>query len=209
MKLCIYGGTFSPPHRGHLFAVEKYLCAADAGKVLIMPSNIPPHKEIEYEVPAAHRLEMAKIAFSSLDSFGEKIFVSDYEIKSGGKSYTAKTLKHFSRKYKDIDLLVGSDMFLSLHTWKKPEVITSKARIVLCRREKDPEYTKKIEEQKENLIKNYGARIFILENTGDPVEVSSTEIREMISAGKRPDEITKETFEYILENNLYHSKESR
>ena len=202
-------GSCSHPHRGHLFAVEKYLCAEEAARVLIMPSNIPPHKDIEYNVPAAHRLEMAKIAFSSIDSFGEKIFVSDYEIKSGGKSYTAKTLKHFSRKYSDIDLLVGSDMFLSLHTWKKPDVIMSKARIVLCRREKDPEYTKLIEEQKKNLTENFGARIFILDNTGDPVEISSTEIREMISAGKCPDEITRETFEYILENNLYHSKESR
>ena len=118
-KLGIYGGTFNPPHNGHIYAAEKFIEACNLDKLLIMPALIPPHKQVNDDSPYA-RLEMTKLAFSNSKYYPEKLSVSDYEITSKQISYTYKTLEHFANDETELYFLCGTDMFISLGSWKNP-----------------------------------------------------------------------------------------
>lgn len=180
-RLGIYGGTFSPPHNGHIHAAESFLTAMRLDRLLIIPTYISPHKEIEKNDPSA-RLEMTRLAFSSMSEYGESVFVDDYEYRSGGKSYTAKTLEHFSSDDRELFFLCGTDMFLTLGNWYRPDIICQKAEIVLMRRENDTSIENEINDYLEMLKDKYNARISII--SAPALEISSTDIRSALSRGE-------------------------
>ena len=93
-----FGGTFNPPHVGHIEAAKAFSKGAELDSLLIMPAFIPPHKEYTSTVSCEQRLEMCKIAFANVDNAN----VSDLEISRGGKSYTYLTLQEL--RAADIDL---------------------------------------------------------------------------------------------------------
>ena len=90
-RIGIYGGTFAPPHNGHVHAARCFTEEVRLDKLYIMPTFIPPHKTSEPDDDPSDRLEMAKLAFSGIDGAS----VSDFEIVRGGKSYTVNTLEYF------------------------------------------------------------------------------------------------------------------
>lgn len=201
MKLGIYGGTFSPPHYGHIHAALSFFKEIQLDRMLIMPTNIPPHKA-ESAISAADRLEMTRLAFADLPRFGEKIFVDDYEVTKVGKSYTAETLTHFAAADQELYFLCGTDMFLTLGNWYRPDVICSMATIVLMRRESDCALDDAIVHAEKDLESRFGARI--LQIRIPPIEVSSSEIRQKIAEGQDvsgclPDGVLR----YIEEKKLY------
>ena len=131
-KIGIYGGTFSPPHLGHRHAVEAFASSLALDEVIVMPVNIPPHKQALEEVDAAMRLAMTRIAFRDLSY----VTVSDWEIEAGEISYTANTLCHFA-PMGELYFLCGGDMFLTLPDWYRPDLIFQHAVIAVASRDAD------------------------------------------------------------------------
>ena len=116
MKIAIYGGSFNPPHLGHLEAAKTVCAELAPDKLLIIPDNIPPHKAMDPGSPTAEeRLALCRIAFRSIP--GAEI--SDLEIRRHGKSSTAHTVRELRGRYPDdvLFLVVGSDMLLSFEEW--------------------------------------------------------------------------------------------
>ncbi len=199
-RLGIFGGTFNPPHLGHIRAAEAFIDSIKLDELLIMPTFLPPHKESSDVMDAASRLEMCKIAFSHLKNTN----VSDFEIKRGGKSYTYITLTELSGEDRELFFLMGTDMFLTLDSWKKPEIICSLANIALIRRESDPKTEKKIDQKTELYKEKYGAKIFGVK--AKITEISSTEIRDMILSGADSSEyLSDEIRGYIDKKHIYRT----
>ncbi|MBS5726161.1 MAG: nicotinate (nicotinamide) nucleotide adenylyltransferase [Clostridiales bacterium] len=196
MNIGLFGGTFSPPHNGHVRFAKLFMEKASLDKLYIMPAGVPPHKEPDPWGTAQARLEMARLAFSSF------AVVSDYEIRQAGKSYTYKTLKHLREIYpKDtLFLLVGEDMFLSFDTWKNPGAIFSMATVVCMNR--GTASREKVEAAGTVYKKRFGGEVMYLENA--PLAVSSTQIRQMCAAGQDISKLVPSPVAaYITENGLY------
>ena len=202
-KLGIYGGSFSPIHCGHVNAAKLFIDSAELDKMLIMPTHISPHKAPITDATPIQRFEMAKLAFSDDENYKNgRLEVSDYEFSRDGRSYTVYTVRHFASDERELYLLVGTDMFLTLDKWYCAEDILRLSDIVLMRRESDREMYVKIKEKMKSMQRDFGARIHEIEEP--PIIASSTEIREMLQkrqdvSGLIPDAVIR----YIEEHNLY------
>ncbi len=197
MKLGIYGGTFSPPHKGHIEAALAFCTQMKLDKLLIIPANLPPHKEIFDNTSAGDRISMCKLAFSSI----ENAEISDIEIKRGGKSYTYLTLEELSKDGDELYLLCGTDMILTFDLWKNFARIFELAIICYARRECDEQIGYEIDEKVSEYRKKYGARIVKIEHK--VVEISSTEIRSAIANGDATALLDEQTIGYIENGGLY------
>jgi nicotinate-nucleotide adenylyltransferase len=199
MRLGIFGGTFSPPHMGHVNACLAFSKAAGLDKLLVIPTFVPPHKEYDGEVSCEDRLEMARRAFSSVSGAE----VSALEIKRGGKSYTYLTLEELSGEGVELYFLCGTDMILTLDTWMCFEKIFSLATICYVRREGEQENTEKIEKKVSEYRKKYAAKIMEIKAT--VFEVSSTEIRRAVRENDAValEKIPKSVLDYINARGLY------
>lgn len=204
MKIGIFGGTFDPPHVGHINACKAFLEQVDLDVLYVMPVYIPPHKNMFSGTNVNSRLDMAKIAFSPLSS---KVIVSDLEIKREGKSYTADTIRQIKNDVKNAEIffLCGTDMILTMDLWYKPEYIFANATIVYIRREDDESITHKIENKCLYYKEKYGADIISI--VTDAIQISSTEIRKTVSKSMGYSSfLTPELCKYITENKLYEKK---
>lgn len=201
-RLGIYGGSFSPIHEGHVRAALAFLDAMELDKLLIVPTANPPHKTVD-GATAEERFEMARLAFCETDAYKSgRIEVSDYEMTREGKSYTVYTLEHFTSHERELYMLVGTDMFLSLYRWFRSEDIFSLADIVLMRRECDAEIGETLSEKRREYEEKFGARIHEIDEP--PVVISSTEIRTRLRSGSSAQEHIPDAVEkYIRTNNLY------
>lgn len=204
MKIGVFGGTFNPPHLGHLAAAKAAVGALGLDKLLIIPAAIPPHKALPEGTPAPeHRLAMAaKLADALL--LPETVEVSSLELDREGRSYTSDTLAALREQYPDAGLwlLMGTDMFLTLHQWREPEKILRLANIcAFGRTGRDGEAV--FAPQKENLEKTFpGAKIKTIALPG-LVDVSSTRLRELLAGGKGAEYLHPAVYGYILMNRLY------
>lgn len=172
-KLGLYGGTFAPPHLGHVRAAENMMKHLGLDRLIIMPTCVPPHKTKTAEDTPGQRLAMCCAAFDGIAGAE----VSDFEIRQGGASYTYLTLEHLTKPGREIYMLCGSDMLLTLDQWRRAEDIFRMANIVCM-----PRYTDGIEQlmaKKAEYEEKYGARVKII--PGDVLEISSTEIRAKIA----------------------------
>ena len=125
-RIGIYGGTFNPPHAGHIQAAKQAVTALNLDKLVIVPTSIAPHKAIpEHSPTPRQRLEMLRIAAADCP----KAEVSDIELNRGGVSYTFQTVSELKERYPDAEwiLLMGSDMFLCFDQWKQPDDILKNA----------------------------------------------------------------------------------
>jgi len=197
MVIGIFGGTFAPVHYGHITAAYAFLDKCGLDRLFIVPAAIPPHKIIDHSDNPDKRFEMVKTAFQN----EERIFVSDFEIKSKTKSYTVYTLEHFKKLYNaELIFLCGADMFVTLDAWYMVEKIFELTRIAYVGRGNI-----KINEKAEYFIKQYNAQIIPIEMP--QVDISSTELRCMIAAN---DDISKyippDVIGYIQKNQMYGAK---
>lgn len=203
MKIGIYGGTFNPPHLGHLAAARAAAEALGLDKLVFVPAGIPPHKPLPENMPTdQQRLELVSIAVDQL-RLPELTAVWDEELKRPGKSYTSDTLYQAKLLWPDADLwlLVGTDMFLSLQTWHKPDAVMALAGIcAFSRAETDSEEA--FEAQKKFLAETYHANIVTM-SIPDLVEISSTQIRQALAEGKGRDYLPEAVYGYILRQKLY------
>ena len=198
IRLGIYGGTFSPPHLGHVCAASSFVRGAALDKLIIMPDFIPPHKSNFGNVLPEDRLEMCRIAFADVPCAE----VSNVEILRGGKSYTYLTLQAFAKNDVELFFLCGTDMLLTLDTWKCPEIIFDLATICYVRRESDARNDVLIREKIAEFEKRFGARIIELEH--EVIEASSTDLRFDIEGGGLDlEKLPLGVKHYVLERGLY------
>ena len=204
MKIGIYGGTFNPPHLGHMAAAKAAVAALKLDKLLLIPAAIPPHKALPSDTPAPeHRLAMVE---KWADGMGAGAEVSALELEREGKSYTSDTLRAIRQTYPDAELwlLMGTDMFLTLHLWHEPEVILSLAGIcAFGRTEQDGEAL--FAPQREHLQKDFDAKITTITLPG-LVDISSTRLREQLENGGGGQYLLPSVYGYILMHRLYGTK---
>ena len=206
MKIGVYGGTFNPPHLGHLTAARAVFELLGLDLLLLIPAGLPPHKELPAGSPTAEqRLEMTRLAGEQL-GLGDKVRTLDIELERGGRSFTSDPLVQLKAQYPDSELwlLMGTDMFLTLQAWHEPEKILSLAGIAAFgRTEEDTEEL--FSAQRNYLYQTYPqARIFTLTIPG-VIDVSSTELREKLAKGQGGNLLAPAVYGYILREGLYNT----
>ena len=200
-RIGIYGGTFNPPHIGHLRAAAQAAEFLNLDKLLLIPDRIAPHKEIPSGSPTPEqRLEMVRIAAKKYP----KLEVSDVELRREGPSYSYITVEALREQYPDakLYLLMGTDMFLSFLSWKNPERILANVTLaVLYRGEKGE--VRLIEEQMQKLSE-MGANVELVKN--DVVNISSTQMRRLLAFRCAGDLLPEGVLDYIREHRLYDTR---
>lgn len=185
MKIGILGGTFDPPHFGHLLIAQEVLCALKLDEIWLMPNASPPHKGSP-TAEVNHRVEMIRRAIADNPQFKLQMI----ELERGGRSYTIDTMIELKKSYQEAQFffIIGADMVEFLPKWKR---IDELLRLVTFVGVKRPGY---------QLQTDYDIR----EVDVPQFDVSSTFLRERFRTGKNtkyylPDEVRT----YIEENNVY------
>ncbi|MBQ9802516.1 MAG: nicotinate-nucleotide adenylyltransferase [Clostridia bacterium] len=198
MRIGIYGGTFAPPHRGHVKAAEEFFRQMELDLLYIIPTAVPPHKQIDASDDPRHRLAMCELAFGKMP----RVIVSDMEIARGGKSYTVDTLRTLAGEDRRLFLLMGTDMMLTLDRWREPEEIFRLCYPVYMRRESDPIIEGQIVAKNKEYLEKYGK--IVRRVPMDFVDISSTAVRERVRDGKAiADVVPDAVAAYIEEKGLY------
>ena len=202
-KVGIFGGTFNPVHAGHVKAALGFIEAAGLDRLLVIPDKIPPHKIIVGEDHPEIRFHMTKLAFDEVNTEG-KITVSDMEIRREGKSFSYYTMKELTEAgVGELYLYCGTDMLLTFDKWFRFEDILSMCTLAYAGREAQSDSLRDEVEQKIKFLREtYGARILVIPL--DPIETSSSEVRDMIAKGEDASHLLPSVvYEYIKENKLY------
>jgi len=130
MKICIFGGTFDPPHIGHLLIAQTVCEAESFDKILFTPAYLPPHKK--NVTPAQNRVNMLQLAISENPNFD----ISYNEVNRKGISYSIDTIKSIKKNLNlDKDncfFLIGSDTLLNFHKWKHPKAILDRCQVIVA-----------------------------------------------------------------------------
>ena len=206
MKIGIYGGTFNPPHLGHMAAAKTAAQVLGLDKLILIPAATPPHKQLPEGSPTAEqRLDMVRLMADNLNMPGVAQ-VSDIELRREGKSYTSDTLVAMKALYPDAELwlLMGTDMFLTIQNWHEPEKIMELAGIcAFGRTEQDGEEL--FAPQRQFLAEKYNARVTTITLPG-LVNISSTRLRDVLDEGQGEEYLCPAVYGYILLNGLYGTK---
>lgn len=196
MKIALYGGAFNPVHSEHLNIVLAAKRALGLDKVIVIPTNISPHKKGVMSARGKDRLAMCRLAFEGVGG----VEVSDVELKRGGVSYSYVTCRHFKKIYPSDDLffIIGADMLKTFELWKEPDEILKCATLAVCARENADEltpYIKKFQKRFKKEIVNFGY-------VGKPV--SSTRVRTLAALGEDTAGLVPESVRlYIRKRHLY------
>ena len=195
-RIGIYGGAFNPPHIGHIRAAEYAVKALCLDKLLLIPSATSPHNPLpEGSATPEQRLHMVNLVA------GEKMEVSDIELSRGGTSYTYMTVEQLKAEHPDDELILfmGTDMFLSFHTWKEPERILKCVSLAVFYRGDKGEKPQIAARQQE--YETAGHTVYLVEN---PVtEISSTQLRRMLVFQCAAPFLDEKVLRYIEETGLY------
>lgn len=177
MKIGLFGGSFDPIHRGHIDPVQAARRALGLERVIYLPTAQPPHKPERTLAPPLRRYAMVELAL--LDEPG--LEVSGFELTLGRKAYTIETLEHFRREMPDAELhlLIGGDSFADLHHWVRFREIPALARLVVLARPGWEPDSPALPPELNRLVDS--GRALLLHQP--PVDVSSTRLRELLSAG--------------------------
>ncbi len=176
MKLLLFGGTFDPPHKGHMCLLGNAIAAVQPDRVFVVPAHIPPHKDQSHTPPEV-RLAMC----ACFQPLFPALTVSDMELVRAGKSYTIDTVEALLYRYPgaEIFLCIGSDMLLSFTTWHRYRELLGLVTLVAhSRRQEDAQPVM----QAVKALCAEGARVLFA--PGAVLEVSSSQIRAEIAAGK-------------------------
>ena len=132
-RVGLLGGTFNPPHVGHLVCAQEAHVALGLDHVLLVPVHEPPHKGVEQDPGVAHRVELCRRAVAGDDRLGVSLVDADVP----GPSFTVATLRrlHADRPGDQLTFIVGGDMALSLPAWREPEAILELAAFGVAERE--------------------------------------------------------------------------
>lgn len=212
MRIGIFGGSFNPPHMGHINSLQTVLKKTGLDRIHVVPNFQNPLK-IQVEGPTAQqRLEMTRKA---LEGYGESFVVDDLEVRREGSSYTIDTIRHFRKSVEaeDLFLIIGADNFESFHEWKDYQKILAETNLIVTTRPgfavpSDPEdlpgfLKDMVEEADFNFVElKTGRNIQFL--TLNDVEVSSSELRRSLRAGRPVAQYIPLAVEnFVKEHRLY------
>ena len=197
-RVGIYGGTFAPIHNGHVRAAKAFMEQMKLEYLFIIPTYLPPHKQIDSSDDPLYRLKMCELAFENVDG----VVISDCEIARGGKSFTYDTLKELQRPDTRLFLLCGTDMVLTFDRWYRFEDIIKMCYPVYVRRENDPLMTNRVVAKISEYYEKYG--VMFRKIVTEPLELSSTDVRRAVSEGRDISGLVpRGVADFIRENGLY------
>lgn len=188
-RIGILGGTFNPPHLGHLLMAEQVGNQLELDEVWFMPTAKPPHAPGKTTIASQHRLQMVQKAIA-----GNPLFrLQPYEVNRGGKNYTVDTMRHFVSEFPESDFyfIIGQDSARDLYTWHKIDELIQLVQLVGIPRPGELPYNGKYP---------------ILWVDSPSVDISSTEIRLRVYLEQSIRyQVPIEVEEYIQKHNLYSS----
>lgn len=201
MKTVIFGGTFNPVHNGHINLVNAVIERLSPERLIVIPSNVPPHKVADCLASDADRMNMLALAFEDIPN----VTVSDCELTRDGRSYTVDTLEYFSKLYPNDELyfVMGTDMLKTLPNWHRADRIMQLATLLGVSRDDNDDLI--ISDYAEN-IRRSGGRCEIVKCM--PYPISSTEIRENISSDIAKNALPEKVYKYICEHRLYQKQDA-
>ena len=200
-RIGIYGGTFNPPHIGHLQAAQRAREVLKLDRLILIPDRIAPHKVIPSGSPTPEqRLEMLRIAAANCPG----LEVSDVELKREGPSYSYQTVLQMKEMYPEsqLVLLMGTDMFLSFHTWRNPQIILEQAALGVFYRGEKGEIA--AIEAKKAEMEQQGHTVYLVEN--EVVNISSTQMRRLLAFRCAGEFLPEGVLDYIREHRLYDTR---
>jgi nicotinate-nucleotide adenylyltransferase len=200
MRIGILGGTFNPPHLGHLVCAQEAHRELGLDRVVLVPARIPPHKSVEFDPGAEHRLALCRLAVEG----DERFEVSSMELRRPGPSYTVDTLEqlHACSPHDELVLILGGDIAAGLPDWKAPERVLTLATVAIAKRRGTSR--DRVERALAGLDGGQGARFFAMPRIG----VSSTMLRRRVRAGQPIRYfVTDAVREYIDARGLYREPE--
>jgi nicotinate-nucleotide adenylyltransferase len=196
VRIGILGGTFNPPHLGHLICAQEAYLQLELDRVTLIPARIPPHKPVDDEPGPEHRLELCRVAVGD----DERFDVSDLEIKRDGPSYTVDTLEllHSRAPESELFLIVGGDIAAGLPSWHEAERVLALATLAVAGRRGTSRA--EVDEALSGLAGGARARFFQMPSIG----ISSTVLRRRVRARESiryyvPDAVAS----YIDHHRLY------
>jgi nicotinate-nucleotide adenylyltransferase len=197
-RVGILGGTFNPPHLGHLVCAQEARVQLELDEVLLMPVSAPPHKPLEDDPGPEVRLELCRLAAEA----DEWLEASDLEVARAGASYTVDTLAelHERRPGDELTWIAGGDMAASLPSWREPERVLALARFAVAEREGARRA------EIERVVEALGRAESVAFLDMPLIGISSTAIRRRVAAGRPirylvPDAVAA----YIADHGLYRS----
>jgi nicotinate-nucleotide adenylyltransferase len=196
MRLGILGGTFNPPHVGHLISAQEAWRELGLERVLFVPAAIPPHKPVEQEPGAAHRLQLCRRAIDGDPRFA----VADLELRRPGPSYTVDTLSslHADAPHDELVLILGGDIAAGLADWHRVEEVFELATVAVAKRRGTPRGA--VERALASIPGGERARFFQMPRIG----ISSTMVRRRVRTGQPIRYlVTEPVREYIEAHGLY------
>ena len=220
MRAGVFGGTFNPIHKGHMMVAERALHRFSLDRLYIVPCRVPPHKFPAFLAPAAERVQMIQLALPA----DVRYCLSDVEIQREGRSYTIDTVDHFKARITPgatLFLIMGMDAFLEIHTWKNYRRLLDSVQPVVVSRRVDGQMQASDDVSRmdgyirSRLSDDYQfvdepcfwqrsgeIRIHLLPI--QPIDISSSQIRQRIRAGKEIVGLVPPTVKaYIEQKELY------
>jgi nicotinate-nucleotide adenylyltransferase len=198
-EIGILGGTFDPIHIGHTKLGIEAIKQFDLSEIWIIPAFNPPHKTLKNVTSYEDRVNMIRLAIENLSQFK----ILEIEKMRGGKSYTSETLKELVSLYPKtrFSFIIGADSLYEIEDWHKPEEVMKFARLLVALRTYDKAY-KSLVEQVDYLKEKYNADIEII--SYNKINISSNEIRSLVSQNKDYSALVEEQVKkYIESNKLY------
>jgi nicotinate-nucleotide adenylyltransferase len=199
VRIGVLGGTFNPPHMGHLVCGQEAYLQLELDRVILMPARMPPHKAVEEEPGPEHRLALCRLAVAGDE---QRFEVSDLEMTRDGASYTVDTLQELHSRAPDNELflIVGGDIAAGLPKWREPERVLALATLAVAKRRGTPQA--EVEEALHSLRGGERCRFFEMPTIG----LSSTMLRHRVCSGTPikylvPDAVCS----YIENHRLYRS----
>jgi nicotinate-nucleotide adenylyltransferase len=198
MIVGVFGGTFDPPHLGHLAAAQEAFEACGLERVLFVPSERNPLKLDDQISPTEHRLAMTALAVAG----DPRYHLSLADVGSDGPSFTVDLLERLQRQHgagTELAFISGMDVLHELHRWREPQRLLSLARLIVIER---PGQRTLCPEDVDARVPGASRRITVVETPG--VAISATDLRARVAAGRSlrylvPDGVAA----YIREHGLY------
>lgn len=219
MKVGIFGGSFNPPHNGHVNSLTTVQKKMGFDLIHVIPNSQNPLKiPTEVGPTPEQRIELARLAFST---YGDAFHVNDIELKRGGKSYTIDTVKELLKQYKseELFLIIGADNFETFSEWKDYKKLLELVNIVVTTRpgyqipeneSEWPDYLAPLVAESDfgNIELSTGRSIEFI--TLDDLDISSSELRKRLRVGRPAEKFLPLAVEsYIKQNGLYKTGSSK
>jgi nicotinate-nucleotide adenylyltransferase len=196
MSTGLLGGTFDPPHNGHVALARAALRELELERLVVMVTGQPPHKEARTDPETRYRL--ARAAFDELPG----VELPRDELDRPGPAYTVDTVEELERRFGEIVLVLGGDMFASFPTWRQPERILERARVAVAGRPgtDSGEFERVLAE----LDRRDRVTFFEL----PPVDVSASDVRRRVAAGEAYDDLVPPAVARLIEElGLYRNQQ--